>query len=183
MDPERPSATATALRVPVTRVRPRRPTAAGGRRRTRRRTGALLAVACAVLAACGEPDDPAATAPAGSGTTAAGAPAAVALRVVFDDGDGLRARGALTCRDGVARAGGALYRGARAGVLCERARALAGLLTEPPPGRRACTQIYGGPQTARVTGTIGGRRVERSFGRSNGCAIADWDRAAALLRP
>jgi LysM repeat protein len=41
--------------------------------------------------------------------------------------------------------------------------------------------VYGGPQTARVVGTVGGRRVNLSIDRSDGCGIADWDKLRALL--
>ena len=44
---------------------------------------------------------------------------------------------------------------------------------------RACTEIYGGPDIAHVTGSIGGIDVDTSFHRSNGCGIADWE----LLQP
>ena len=46
-----------------------------------------------------------------------------------------------------------------------------------------CTQIYGGPETARVTGTINGKKVDRRFTRTNGCEIADFTDAAGLLQP
>lgn len=40
---------------------------------------------------------------------------------------------------------------------------------------RACTQIFGGPDEARVTGTLDGDEVDTVIDRSNGCAISDWD--------
>jgi len=46
---------------------------------------------------------------------------------------------------------------------------------------RACTDIYGGPQTARVTGTFRGQRVDAEFKRTDGCQIARWDAYADLL--
>lgn len=50
----------------------------------------------------------------------------------------------------------------------------------PRPDRR-CTQQYGGPQTARVTGTFRGRRVNSRFSRTDGCEIAKWRSMAPLL--
>jgi hypothetical protein len=38
-----------------------------------------------------------------------------------------------------------------------------------------CTQIYGGPQTARVRGRVDGREVDGRFARNNGCEIHRWD--------
>ncbi len=89
----------------------------------------------------------------------------------------------MTCRASLQRAGGFLNGKAPVGELCATARSLAGLLTAAPDRQRVCTEIYGGPETARVTGTIDGVRVDRRFSRTNGCEIADFSRAAALLSP
>ena len=51
----------------------------------------------------------------------------------------------------------------------------------PVRPRTACTEIYGGPQEALVTGTFRGRRVHARFNRVNGCEIARWDRVAVLF--
>jgi hypothetical protein len=64
---------------------------------------------------------------------------------------------------------------------CDIARRLADFLAEEPPRDRVCTEIYGGPETARVRGTIGERRIDRRFSKTNGCEIADWERAEPLL--
>jgi Subtilisin inhibitor-like len=45
-----------------------------------------------------------------------------------------------------------------------------------------CTEIYGGPETATVSGTVRGRPVEAQFSRSNGCEIGRWDALDPLLR-
>jgi Subtilisin inhibitor-like len=52
---------------------------------------------------------------------------------------------------------------------------------EPVPADVACTQIYGGPQEARVAGVVGGREIDASLSRTNGCEIDRWDRLAPLL--
>ena len=52
----------------------------------------------------------------------------------------------------------------------------------PKPGPpRLCTQQYGGPQVAVVTGTFHGRTVNARFQRTDGCEIARWKAMAALL--
>lgn len=111
----------------------------------------------------------------------AAASANVSLAIAYDSGTATRRRATLECRGRVARAGG--YLASRdAARACRTARRLAAFLTEAgPPPLRPCTQIYGGPQTARVTGRIGSRPVDRRLSRSDGCAIADWDRAVGLL--
>jgi hypothetical protein len=151
-------------------------------RRTAVAAGLALALGLAVAAigGCGEDDEPAAP----SATTTPSGPA-VELTVAYDDGAGTKTTGTLTCRDGQQRATGALAARGRpsAAALCAKARALRELLTTQPAKDRMCTQIYGGPQTARVTGTIGGEPVDRRFTRTNGCEIGDFARAAALLQP
>lgn len=64
---------------------------------------------------------------------------------------------------------------------CRTARRLAGFLAAKRPTDVACTEIYGGPQTASIRGTIGARSVNRTFDRANGCGITDWTRAAGLV--
>jgi hypothetical protein len=52
----------------------------------------------------------------------------------------------------------------------------------PKPGPpKLCTQQYGGPQVAVVSGTFHGRTVESVFTRTDGCEIARWNAMAALL--
>lgn len=52
----------------------------------------------------------------------------------------------------------------------------------PKPGPpRLCTQQYGGPQVAVVTGTFHGRSVDSVFTRTDGCEIARWKTMAPLL--
>ncbi len=45
----------------------------------------------------------------------------------------------------------------------------------------ACTELYGGPQTARITGTWQGRPVDTTVDRTDGCGIARWDSLTGLL--
>lgn len=52
----------------------------------------------------------------------------------------------------------------------------------PQPGPpKLCTQQYGGPQVAVVTGNFHGRQVQCAFRRTDGCEIARWNTMAALL--
>jgi hypothetical protein len=134
---------------------------------------ALVAVMSAgTLAACG-------SGPAAGNATPA--PPAVALTITANDGAGHVSTAKLTCRGTSAAATG--YLRPRAGAACRRARVLGAFLDVPPPPDRICTQVYGGPQTARVRGRIGARVIDRRFSRRNGCEIADWGRAALLLPP
>ncbi|MFE9612755.1 SSI family serine proteinase inhibitor [Streptomyces sp. NPDC006012] len=51
----------------------------------------------------------------------------------------------------------------------------------PVPEGSVCTMLYGGPATARVTGTWAGRPVDATYNRSNGCETARWNRMVPLL--
>jgi hypothetical protein len=51
----------------------------------------------------------------------------------------------------------------------------------PVDSQMACTQQYGGPETALVTGTFRGEEVTARFSRENGCAISRWQKVSELL--
>ena len=73
-----------------------------------------------------------------------------------------------------------------AGTLPHRAaacRRLAGMSRpfRPVPKDAVCTEIYGGPQTALVTGRLRGSRVRAHFDRHDGCEIARWERVRFLF--
>ena len=66
------------------------------------------------------------------------------------------------------------------------AKACARLAATPKPFRPVprdamCTEIYGGPQEALVTGMYRGAQVNARFNRVNGCEIARWERIAVLF--
>lgn len=68
------------------------------------------------------------------------------------------------------------------GESCEASQldALAAIAA-PGDASTACTQQYGGPEKAHMTGTLEGRRVDVTVGRSNGCGIADYEALFAAL--
>ena len=51
----------------------------------------------------------------------------------------------------------------------------------PTPKDTACTQIYGGPGEALVTGRFRGALVRAHFNRKNGCEIGRWARVRFLF--
>lgn len=71
----------------------------------------------------------------------------------------------------------------RPAVACRRLAAGGMRLVVPIPSDMACTQIYGGPQEARVVGLLSGRRVWATFNRQDGCEIARWNRLSPWLLP
>ncbi len=56
-------------------------------------------------------------------------------------------------------------------------------LIDGPPADRMCTEIYGGPQVATITGTLDGSSVDSSVNRADGCGIDEWDRLLAVFLP
>ncbi|CAB4693592.1 MAG: hypothetical protein F2718_01245 [Actinobacteria bacterium] len=50
-----------------------------------------------------------------------------------------------------------------------------------PPADQMCSEIYGGDQTAVITGTWLGKKVSRKFSRVNGCEIDTWESFYPIL--
>ena len=75
---------------------------------------------------------------------------------------------------------GSLARPARA---CTKLAAGGARLFAETPPNVACTQIYGGPQRARIVGVVGGKRVWTLVTRTDGCEIARWQRLSPWLLP
>jgi hypothetical protein len=128
--------------------------------------------ALAVLALC-------AAALGTGGSVAAGSPAQTALTITYWESgvtDSEPVRWTLRCNP----ARGTLPRPALA---CRRLAAGGAKLFAPVPPSTVCTQIYGGPQVARVVGTLAGKRVWATFSRRDGCQIARWNRLSPWLLP
>ncbi|GLY26746.1 SSI family serine proteinase inhibitor [Kineosporia sp. NBRC 101731] len=50
-----------------------------------------------------------------------------------------------------------------------------------PATDQMCTQIFGGDQTATITGTWKGKAVNASLSRRDGCEVARWEQLDPLL--
>jgi hypothetical protein len=77
-------------------------------------------------------------------------------------------------------ASGSLDRPARA---CARLAAGGVKLFAPLRKSIVCTEIYGGPQEARVVGSVAGKRIWATFTRRNGCEVDRWQRISPWLVP
>ncbi|MFJ5692377.1 SSI family serine proteinase inhibitor [Arthrobacter sp. NPDC093125] len=85
----------------------------------------------------------------------------------------------LVCKEG-APAAESQHPGAAAA--CAALKENAAILNEPGPRKDvSCTQQYGGPQVATVTGVVDGIPVERTFMLRNGCEIGAWNAAKDVL--
>jgi hypothetical protein len=95
------------------------------------------------------------------------------LTVAYDDGGGVTVTNTLSCHP----TGGSLP---DAQAACDQLDALGGPLGPVPRGQM-CTELYGGPQSARITGTWHGRHVEETYNRNDGCQAARWRRMEPVL--
>lgn len=108
--------------------------------------------------------------------SSAGATGTTALKISYwPEGRAAGAPQTWTLRCGPA--GGTLPRAAAA---CQK---LAGMRSPfaPIPGDAICTEQYGGPQVAIITGTLRGSRVWAQLQNRNGCEIARFKRLAFLV--
>jgi len=130
-----------------------------------RRTLVTLAALVALAAAgCGEDDEqPASPAPQ----------AALADLSVTVDPDGTGAEKPRTAEVTCDAAGDSEVCGAVAKLTAEN--------FAPTGSDMACTQQFGGPETATVTGTLNGEKVDAQFSRENGCEISRWQDVEPLL--
>ncbi|KQN89056.1 SSI family serine proteinase inhibitor [Arthrobacter sp. Leaf69] len=85
----------------------------------------------------------------------------------------------LVCQDGVPAAESQHPDAAAACLALKRNTAL--VSPGPRPTDQPCTQQYGGPQQATVTGVVDGIPVESNFSLTNGCEIAEWNAAKVVL--
>jgi hypothetical protein len=108
-------------------------------------------------------------------------PVPLHLTVQYDRGDGAPVRVArLVCGTHPSATG--YLRAIGTKRACAKARQRASvLLHAPDESHRVCSQIYGGPEKARVTGRIGTQLVQRRFSRTDGCRTAEWDSLSPLL--
>ena len=108
----------------------------------------------------------------------AGTSARTSLRVTYwEDGSGAPdSVWTLRCSP----AGGSLARPVRA---CTKLAAGGAKLFASLPPDAVCTEIYGGPQRARIVGTVAGKPVWTTLARTNGCEISRWARVSPWLVP
>jgi hypothetical protein len=85
----------------------------------------------------------------------------------------------LVCKDGVPTDESSHPSAAAA---CTALKDNPAVLSPAPSGTdHSCTQQYGGPQEATVTGIVDGSPVDSSFARRDGCEIGLWNAAKDIL--
>lgn len=130
----------------------------------------LLAV-LGVTTACAQPAGTAAGAPSSPASDGADGE----LTVEIDPGDGSPTQtSTLVC----GRPAGGTHPEAEAA--CEHLRAMEEPFA-PLAADLMCTEQYGGPQTARISGVWSGAPVDLELSRVDGCAISQWDGLGPVL--
>ncbi len=147
------------------------PTGTTGRTALKVRTALAALTAAAALAGCAGTSG----GPAASGGSGGGGAQATSLQVRVDAGTGASpVTWTLTCDP----PGGTHPQPSAA---CAQLEAAKTDPFAPTPTSMMCSMIYGGPQTATVSGTFAGRPVQARFARTNGCEVARWQLVSALL--
>lgn len=94
------------------------------------------------------------------------------------DGEKISAQHTLVCHGDKASSDSTLP---QAPLACASLEKLAELVNSSPNSATVCTEIYGGPQRAHVSGLLHGQSIVLDFSRTNGCLINQWDAASFLL--
>ncbi|MDH3250931.1 MAG: hypothetical protein OEQ47_18320 [Acidimicrobiia bacterium] len=111
-------------------------------------------------------------------------PTTADLTITIEHPDAATIEYRVTCADGTATITG--LDGLSAEAACARLaipEVQERLISPPLPGDRVCTEIYGGPDTARFEGTLDGEPVDTVIDRTDGCGISDWDMVLADVLP
>jgi len=98
------------------------------------------------------------------------------LIIVVNDGSGNRTTWQLTCDPP-----GGDHPTPQAA--CDALAARGATALRPVPKDRSCAQVYGGPQTATITGVWRGTEVYSALSRINACESARWKALEGLLPP
>jgi hypothetical protein len=97
------------------------------------------------------------------------------LTIVVDDGAGETTTWTLTCDP----AGGTHPDPEEACAAVDGHRSA----LNPVPKGKMCAQVYGGPESATVTGTWRGEQILATLSRTDACQTARWDALVGLLPP
>lgn len=148
-------------------------------------TAALLSLA-ALLAACSQatPGGAASSAPASSSPPSAAATTAAAARVdltiTLTEAPGATPRVFRLVADGATPSAASNLPDSAAALAAVEQHGEKMFFALPDP-TRVCTQQYGGPEIAVVTGWFDDQEVNASFSRTDGCEISRWQALAPLF--
>jgi hypothetical protein len=103
-------------------------------------------------------------------------PGSTDLTIVVRDGSGKTSTWRLTCDPT-----GGTHPDPKTACRVLRANGAAALPAVPQD--KVCAQVYGGPETATITGTWQGNKIISRFARNDGCQISRWKLMEGLLPP
>jgi hypothetical protein len=133
--------------------------------------GFLFVLVVVAVAACGSDD---AKQGAGSATTTG-----TELKVTGESAKPLS--GTLSCSGATSKGTGMFADNAV--EICQKITDAPAVFSEVGATNRMCAQMYGGPEHAKIQGTVEGARVDVTVNRSDGCGIDDWQKIEWLLGP
>ena len=145
---------------------------------------ALPILVFSVTACGGNATGPMPVEPDGGIGDGAGPPAAVGtvaadLEIVIESPDSGPISYRIRCEDDQSELEGASELNPMRACAALTDAAVRDRLLEGPPVDRMCTQVYGGPETATIRGSLDGRPVDTVVRRNDGCGINDWDNLLA----
>ncbi|HEU4909899.1 MAG TPA: SSI family serine proteinase inhibitor [Propionibacteriaceae bacterium] len=120
------------------------------------------------------PDTPSPSTPGEASTATPAEPGSTDLTIVVRDGSGKTSTWRLTCDPT-----GGTHPDPKTACRVLRANGAAALPAVPKD--KVCAQIYGGPETATITGTWRGNKIISRFARNDGCQISRWKLMEGLL--
>ena len=120
------------------------------------------------------PESPSSSSPDPTSSGSSAEPGDTDLTIVINDGSGSTKTWRLTCNPA-----GGTHPDPQAA--CQALEANGAAALPPVPKDKACTQIYGGPETATISGTWKGQPVMSMFARNDGCQISRWKLMEGLL--
>ena len=143
-------------------------------------TAALLSLA-ALLAACSQttPGGESSSAPASAAATTVAA-ARVDLTITLTESPGATPRVFRLVADGATPSAASNLPDSAAALAAVEQHGEKMFFALPDP-MRVCTQQYGGPEIAVVTGWFDDQEVNASFRRTDGCEISRWQALAPLF--
>lgn len=112
-------------------------------------------------------------------TPAASGTAALLVVSIAQDTDAEPEQYTLQCVDGVPGPASTLPNSDAACTAL--ARLGTEFFTARPNKDVLCTQQYGGPQTANISGELDGTQIRASFALTDGCEISRWQQASDIL--
>jgi len=119
---------------------------------------------------------PASSTPGEASPATPAEPASTDLTIMVRDGSGKTSTWRLTCDPP-----GGTHPDPKAACRALESNGAAAL--PPVPKDKVCAQIYGGAETATITGTWQGMKIISRFARNDGCQISRWKLMEGLLPP